>query len=353
MLNESKIRNFNAKNKVKDNSKRYNTCILNPQEKGMKYKGLKIPKLLLNKKIPNFFNNKNNNISGKKKISSKNFLFLEKPRKNEITNYYYSKNKNLINNISLNSKRKINNLSILERVNHSNYKNKRLKSGVFNMNTNNIRTIKENQKNAMNTSFLSSKPDDPNLKMKLKKYLDEKAIRKENLFLLINNPFNRKKSGKSRLFPHLNRQYIVDEVTKSKKMDYDIYNSIMDEYNKAKSHSNDKIDKNLIWKKLNRNKIGKKVKINKYINKSGEIQKRLLEHQTSLIKRKLNRDFDEQINFDFLSEYSSNVYLSLSNSKDQVYNIRAFGKIMNEGSVIKDLIEEAMDNSKKINTFKY
>ena len=96
-----------------------------------------------------------------------------------------------------------------------------------------------------------------------------------------------------------------------------------------------------------RKKLGKKLYTNKYINKSGQIQKDLIENQVNLIKRKINSHFTAEINLDYINEFRTNMYLSLSNPKDEVLQIRSIDKIMNDGSIIKDLVEEGYNNYKK------
>ena len=354
MIKEKYFRNLIYNKRFKEESKNSNSNILNQREKKMKYKGIKIPKLLLNKNISDLFNTKRLNYSHRKinKVSSDNFLFLENPRKNEITNYYYTKNKNILKDISLNSKRKLNKLSTITQndMNKSKRRYKEIKSRLFDMNKRNpnLRKNNENEKYSMNTTFFSSKPDDPFLDMKLLEYIKEKEKERDNLFVLINNPFMRKQqNGRSRLYPHLNKKLILERLIKPKKIDNDIYDTISKEYNQAKSFSNDKIERNLLRKRIFRNKPGKKLLKIKYINKSGEIQKNLIENQVNLIKRKINNNFQEDINLDYINEFKTNMYLSLSNAKDEVLHLRSIDKLMNYGSIIKDLVEEGANNFKK------
>ena len=352
MIKEKFFRNLIYNKSFKEESKDDNTHILTQREKKMQYKGIKIPKLLLNKNISSIFNTKRLNYSHRKKnkISSDNFSFLENPRKNEITNYYYTKNKNLLKDISLNSKRKLKQLSSLTQneIDKSKRKYKEIKSKLFEIKKKpNLPKTNENEKNSMNTTFFSSKPDDPLLDIKLMKYLKEKKGERDNLFVLVNNPFMKKQKGKSRLYPHLNRKLILERIIKPKKVNSDIYDTIMKEYNQAKSSSNDKLEGNLLRKRIFRKKLGKKLYTNKYINKSGQIQKDLIENQLNLIKRKLNSNFAAEINLDYINEFRTNMYLSLSNPKDEVLQIRSIDKIMNDGSIIKDLVEEGYNNYKK------
>lgn len=353
MIKEKFFRNLIYNKSFKEESKDDNTHILTQREKKMQYKGIKIPKLLLNKNISSIFNTKRLNYSHrrKNKISSDNFSFLENPRKNEITNYYYTKNKNLLKDISLNSKRKLNQLSSLTQneIDKSKQKYKEIKSKLFEINKKkpNLPKTNENEKNSMNTTFFSSKPDDPLLDIKLMKYLKEKKGERDNLFVLVNNPFMKKQNVKSRLYPHLNRKLILERIIKPKKVNSDIYDTIMKEYNQAKSSSNDKLEGKLLRKRIFRKKLGKKLYTNKYINKSGQIQKDLIENQVNLIKRKINSHFTAEINLDYINEFRTNMYLSLSNPKDEVLQIRSIDKIMNDGSIIKDLVEEGYNNYKK------
>jgi len=350
MIKEKFFRNLIFNKSFKEESKDDNTHILTQREKKMQYKGIKIPKLLLNKNISSIFNTKRLNYSHRKKnkISSDNFSFLENPRKNEITNYYYTKNKNLLKDISLNSKRKLNQLSSLTQneIDKSKRKYKEIKSKLFDINKKkpNLPKTNENEKNSMNTTFFSSKPDDPLLDIKLMKYLKEKKGERDNLFVLVNNPFMKKQNVKSRLYPHLNRKLILERIIKPKKVNSDIYDTIMKEYNQAKSSSNDKLEGNLLRKRIFRKKLGKKLYTNKYINKSGQIQKDLIENQVNLIKRKINSHFTAEINLDYINEFRTNMYLSLSNPKDEVLQIRSIDKIINDGSIIKDLVEEGYNN---------
>ena len=347
MMKERKLSELNNLRTLKEDSKN-NDKQISTGENRIKYKGIEIPKLLLNKKISNFYNIKNYNYSHKKRdnISSKNFLFLERPLKNEITNYYYSKNKNVINDISLNSKRKLNkHLPTISGINQNNINNskrksKSIKSRIFSMiMKKNIK--KESEKNSMNTSFLSSKPDDPFLDIKIQKYLKEKENERDNLFILINNPFGRSQNGKSILFPEINRKLMLQKLLKPKCIKSDIYDSIMKEYNNTKPLSNEKIERNLIRNKLYRNKIRKHLNTKKYVNNPMEVQDHLIDNQMKLIKKKLYKNYADEINYDFFNDYKTKLYLSLSHSKDQVLNIKSTGKLINDGSVLKDLVEEA------------
>ena len=361
MIKEIKKKYLRNNIKTSENEKSNNKYILTKKEKKIQYKGTQIPKLLLNKNISDYYNTKRIYYSHRKinKVSSANYLFLEKPRKNEITNYFYTKNKNLINDISLNSKRKLSNLSTLEGMTQNdinqNKKYKHIKSKIFNMSIkkNIIKNKSETEKNSMNTSFLSSKPEDPFLGIKIKKYLKEKENKRDDLFVLVNNPFSKIQNNKSRLFPHLSRKIILKKLIKPKEIKNDIYDSIMKEYDEAKSLSKDKIERkverNLLKNKLYRNKNGKKVYPKQILNNSSGIQKQLIEGQVNLIKRKINSNFSEEVNFDFLNDFNTNLYLSLLYPKDEILNRRAHGKLINDCSVIKDLVEESIVEYNKKN----
>ena len=354
MIKGKKLKSLFHNEKLKEDSK--SNKINTEREKRMKYKGIKIPKLFLNKNLSNIFETKRLNYSHRKRnnISSQNFLFMEKPRKKEITNYFYTKNKNIINDISLNSKRKLNNLSTITQGNIKG-KYKQIKSRLFNVNINkqNLKKKYETEKNSMNTSFLSSKADDPFLDIKIMKYLEKKEKERNDLFLLVNNPFGKKTNGRSKLYPHLERKLILEKIIKPKQIKNDIYESINKEYEQAKSISGEKIERDLLRKKLLHKKLYKKkpqnkiLSTNKFINKSGEVQKHLIENQVNLIKRKINSSLSDEINLNYLNNFQTHLYLSLTNVKDQVLNIRSIDKLLNYGSVIKDLVEEGLNNYNK------
>ena len=213
------IENENEKNDV--NNITNNT--LSQKEKRIKFKGIKIPKLFLNKNLYDLYNTKRVSYSHRKinNISSENFSFLKIPNKNELTNYYYSKNKTIIDEIYLNSKRKLNNISTKKDISISERGKKKLnvrsrlfdflnkKSDKYNNTTINKKRISKKEEESMNKSFLSSKVDDPLLGKKIKKYIKKKEEEREELFSLINNPFQRKGKLKGSLFPYLDKKIII------------------------------------------------------------------------------------------------------------------------------------------------
>ena len=374
MIKGLNYRNIYYKRNIKEDSK--NNNIQNSKKKEnkfkFKYKGIKIPKLLLNKNLSDIFNSKRIKNSHNKKInniSSKNFLFIENSNKKELTNYYYIKNKSIINDISLNSKRKISNLSTSETKKENFNKNIiKIKSNILNNNikkeynnslNNSYNKIKkiENEKNyinTMNTSFLSSKFDDPFLDIKFKKYIKEKEKERTNLFLLINNPFGKNGKKINRFNSQINRRLILEKLLKPKKIDNDIYDTINNEYNNALINSKivtkDKIlEKNLLRKKLLRNKLGNKLKPQKFLVNSGETSQNLVDNEISLIKNKINNNHSNIMKFDFMNDFHTNLYLSLSDPTEQLYNTRLYGKYINDNSLIKSLIEEVAHKYNKIN----
>ena len=330
------------------------------REKRIKYKAIKIPKLLLNKKINDFDNSKRyiNSQNITKNISSTNFIFIQNPRMKELSQYYYSKNRSLINEISSNSKRKLKTLRTSEGINDLT-KRKRLniRSRLFdyeinkkNIDKNNINNKKEkNIEKFMNTSFLSSKNDDPLLKYKIRKYLKEKLFERYDLYALVNYPFGKKYKGKSVKFPNIDRKLILKNLTKPKKIDTDIYDTILDEYNKAKTDFNSINDnktkqieiseKNLLKNKLNKNKLDKIFK-NDFVTNSGKVQKALLDNQVKLMKNKINNSLTNILDFDYINEFNTILYLSLSHSVDQLFNSREYVKYINDNAYIKSSLEQ-------------
>ena len=60
-----------------------------------------------------------------------------------------------------------------------------------------------------------------------------------------------------------------------------------------------------------------------------------------------NNFYKYETNFEYLNDFETNLFLSLSNTKDQIYNIKAIPKLINDSSVIKDLVEEVFINTNK------
>ena len=359
MLKVKNYRKLNYQRSLIENEKNnINNDILSQNEKRLKYKGIKVPKLFLNKNINNFYNTKRVSYSHRKinNISSDNFTFLKMPQKNELTNYYYSKNKTIIDEISLNSKRKLNNISTMNNISISERGKKKLnvRSRLFDFenkkinNTNNITLNKDilnkNEKESMNKSFLSSKVDDPLLGKKVKKYLKKKEDEREDLFFLVNNPFRRKAKPKGSLFPFLDKKIIIKKLSKQKIVDNDIERSILDEYNKLDYAYQIKQYQKELKQELLSDKIDKNNKhitdASKVCINAGKVQKRLLDKELSLIKSKINKKFWNAVNYDFLDDYNSKLYVSVSNSEDQLYNTKAFPKFLIDNIYIKNLIEE-------------
>ena len=341
----------------KEDSK--NNSVYNPskKEKRIKYKGIKIPKLLLNRNILDLNNEKKYYYyihKTKNRISSENYIFLKRQRKDELTNYYFTKNKKIINEISLNSKRKLNNISTLEKskLNQSEIKKIKIlknpiKFRIFQMNQDNSHL---NEIDKMNTSFLSSKIDDPFLDIKIKKYLKEKQKERNNLCALVNNPFIKKSNGKNKLYPLFDRKILIERLLKPNKIKTEVCDSVFREYKNAKLKLDNSqiLEKKLLRSKIYKNKEKNDLLSKKFINNSGETQKRLLDEQINLIKRKMDNNFYKyETNFEYLNDFETNLFLSLSNTKDQIYNIKAIPKLINDSSVIKDLVEEVFINTNK------
>ena len=349
--------NYNIKEK-KESSKIANNSSAR-KEKRIKYKAIKIPKLLLNDNKKNIFSQ-----GIAKNISSNNFIFIQNPRMKELSKYYYSKNRSLINEVSSNSKRKLKIMktSVSEGINNNiitKKKNLNVRSRLFDykINKKNInnsapnntinKNKNENIEDYMNKSFLSSKFDDPLLKFKVKKYLKKKLNERYNLYALINFPFDKKNKGKITLYSNSDRKLFLKRLIKPKKIDSDIYDTILDEYKNAKStfdsnktKQNEIFGKNILKYKLNRNNLGNKIFKSNFATNVGKIQNSLVEKQVNLIKLKLNNNYTNNLKLDFLNEFNTKLHLSLSNSQDQLFNTRLYAKFINDNSYIKNLIEE-------------
>ena len=66
----------------------------------------------------------------------------------------------------------------------------------------------------------------------------------------------------------------------------------------------------------------------------------MVENHANLIKNKLNNNITGDLNVDYLNEFNTNLHLSLSYPKDQLFNTRLYAKFINDNSYIKNLIEE-------------
>jgi hypothetical protein len=338
-----KIINKNLKEEIKNNK----VNILTQGENKIKYKPVKIPKLLLNKKLLEFYDIKRVNYSNRKKItaSSKDYSFLKNPNSKELRDYFYTKNRIAINDISLKSIKKRNSTLISE----NNYKNiNKIRKKIFKA----IKLEKnENKKNkSTNISIVGFNKEKSNLEDKIKEYMKKRKNERNNLSLLINNPFNyynKENKGKSKLFPKLNRKLILEKINKQKKINSEVSDLIKKEYNNAKSLLNNKFmkedeifEKNLLRKKIFRKKMAKNINTNIFLYKPGEIQKNLINKRVNLIKKNLNNSDLNMRNFDYKNNFRTNLYLSVSQSVDQLFNTRLFGKLINDNSFIKDLMEE-------------
>ena len=350
--------NYNIKEK-KELSKIGNNSSAG-REKRIRYKAIKIPKLLLNDNKKNIFSQ---GIS-KNIISSNNFIFIQNPRMKELSKYYYSKNRSLINEVSSNSKRKLKilktsisegkinniitqrkNLNVRSRLFDYKFNKKHINNSAPNNTIN--KNKNENIEDDMNQSFLSSKFDDPLLKFKIKKYLKKKVHERYNLYALINFPFDIKNKGKITLYSNTDKKLFLKRLIKQKKTDSDIYDTILEEYKNAKSNfdsnktkQNEICGKNILKYNLNRDKLGNKIFKSNFTSNIGAIQKSLVEKQLNLLKYKMNNNYTNNLNLDFLNEFNTKLHLSLSNSQDQLFNTRLYAKFINDNSYIKKLIEE-------------
>ena len=173
-----KIINKNLEEEIKNNK----VNILTQGENKIKYKPVKIPKLLLNKKLLEFYDIKRVNYSNRKKItaSSKDYSFLKNPNSKELRDYFYTKNRIAINDISLKSIKKRNSTLISE----NNYKNiNKIRKKIFKA----IKLEKnENKKNkSTNISIAGFNKEKSNLEDKIKEYMQKRKNERNNLSLLI------------------------------------------------------------------------------------------------------------------------------------------------------------------------
>jgi hypothetical protein len=63
-----------------------------------------------------------------------------------------------------------------------------------------------------------------------------------------------------------------------------------------------------------------------FISNIGDIQKSMVENHINLIKNKMNNNYTGDLNLDYLNEFNTNLHLSVSYPKDQLFNTRLYGK---------------------------
>ena len=136
----------------------------------------------------------------------------------------------------------------------------------------------------------------------------------------------------------------MKRLIKPKKIDNDVYDTIIDEYQNAKSNfdsnktkQNNIFEKKILKYKLNKNKLENKIYKNDFISNIGDIQKSMVGNHVNLIKNKMNNNYTGDLNVDYLNEFNTNLHLSLSYPKDQLFNTRLYAKFINDNSYIKYL----------------
>ena len=123
----------------------------------------------------------------------------------------------------------------------------------------------------------------------------------------------------------------MEKINKQKKIYSEVSDLIKKKYNNAKSLLNYKLmkedeifEKNLLRKKIFRKKMPKNINMNIFSYKPGEIQKNLINKRVDLIKKNLNNSDLNMRNFDYKNNFRTNLYLSVSQSVDKLFNTRLF-----------------------------
>ena len=72
-----------------------------------------------------------------------------------------------------------------------------------------------------------------------------------------------------------------------------------------------------------------------FSKKGGETSKILVDNEISLIKNKINYNYSNIMKLDFMNDFNTNLYLSLSDPTEQLHNTRLYGKYINEINLLE------------------
>ena len=311
----------------------------------------------------------------------KNNSFIFCPKNQDLINYYDRKNKNIINNISINFHKKQSNSKYLttkdyskinydkdqnpakkitivpkrrkNKINKSSslpiYLKKNIKQKSNNLSNNNINDIDNNNSILHNSNIFNLK-NIANFKNNLIKYIENKKIEKDNFHKLYNNSnndseilnFNKTINAQSKQY-FIKPNYFIK--TKEKKIDNDTLEIISKECEKVKSSLESKyIKKEKEFKKrMLSQKLKQKHKIcdidmKKYFYKSKNKNNTIVEDQIELIKKKINNNnFPNCKNIELKNSFRSKLFLYISNPYEQLFNTRLYGKLIDDEDFLKEL----------------
>ena len=353
-------------------------------------KKITIPKICLKNKNLNMLKDKkrfnsvgkidNNNEFYKYFAKKASFLFC--PKNQELINYFDKKNKNFINNLSLNNKTKklippkklakikyykLNRDKKRESTNETITTAPRVKREIYKSSSlpdylKNKGSYKENfSENKINlSSKVFSDIENPELLINIKKFIENRKKEKNYLHILINNSnnedFNIYKliNSKPRKYsPRKSRLILRNKLFQEKKVGNETLELISNECKRIKSLLEPKLNKKeekfkikILRKNLSQDKLDKE--LNKFIYKSKNDSNIIVDNQIELLKRKINsNNFTNSKNIELSNSFRSQLFLSISNPFEQLFNTRLYGKLMNDGDFLKELHKNEQMNFKE------
>ena len=339
-----------------------------------------MPKIFLNNKKTSLLKNKKRNNSmgkidndfDKYFVKKESFIFC--PRNQEIINYYDKKNKNYIlslNNINRTKQlvppKKLAKIKYLkinkDKSTETNetmscpriqskkriYKSSSLPE--YSKNEDNYNKFFESQINQSSNSLIDS--NSPKLLIDLKKYINKRKKEKNYLNILINNANNeddlniykKMKTKQKKYFPRRYNLIKTNQLFQEKKVDKETLAIISKENQKIKSFLEPKFNKKeekfkilMLRKNLLQDKLNKNNDFNKYIYKPKSDNNIVVDNQIELLKRKINsKNFTNTKNIELSNSFISQLFLSISNPYEQLFNTRLYGKLIDDISFLKEL----------------
>ena len=353
-----------------------------------------IPKITLNEKKLTTFNL----IESKKRINSlgkvtkynynnytnKNYSLLFAPTNKELINYYDKKNRNDINNIIIKKCKKSKSSEMIHDINKNNGINiynssrrvkdklKKIKKSSslskdkslddsFDVNDVNEKAKKYKRKEIKKLKMFDKeqlKKNSSDIMTDIKNYIENKTIKRFSLNKIINNSnYNRgdndpqKKMWKKKYSPLTEKQ--IKKLLEDKKVNSNTLELIKSESNYVKSFLEPKLIKKgeEFKNRALRKKIIREKKMNNpekilYCYKPKNDNNSVVENQLNVIKNKLLNDngYSRINDLDLKNSFQTQLFLSIVNPYEQLFNTRLYGKLIDDNDFLKEL-----HNNEKIN----
>jgi hypothetical protein len=340
-----------------------------------------IPKITLNEKKLTTFNL----IESKKRINSlgkvtkynynnytnKNYSLLFAPTNKELNNYYHKKNRNDINNIIIKKCEKSKSSEMIHNIHKNNEINiynssrrvkdelKKIKKisslskdkSINNVNEKDKKYKKKEIKKLKMFDKEQLKKNTSDIMTDIKNYIENKRIERFCLNKIINNSnYNigdndsHKKMWKKKYSPLIEKQ--IKKLLEEKKVNSNTLELITSESNYVKSFLEPKLIKKgeefknraLRKKIIRENKMNNPEKI-LYCYKPKNNSNSVVENQLNVIENKLLNDNDySRINdIDIKNSFQTQLFLSIVNPYEQLFNTRLYGKLINDNDFLKEL----------------